>query len=66
MKVIAKAPGYDGVALRNIGDVFDAPVGKDGKPLKSTWYDVKKSKTPVAEVEIESDEVPPGGEAPIA
>lgn len=37
-KVIATAPGYDGV-LRAVGDVFDAPKGKDGKEItKSNWF----------------------------
>lgn len=39
MKVIATAVGYDNVALRQPGEIFDCPKGKDGKEIvTSGWY----------------------------
>ena len=38
MKVIAILAGYDNLAVRQPGDVFELPRGADGKAPKGTWF----------------------------
>lgn len=43
MQVIATAVGYDGVAVRQPGDVFDMPDGASGPWFKLAADDTKES-----------------------
>lgn len=48
MRVVATRTGFDGIAIRNEGDEFNAPKDAEGKPIaKASWYKPVETKPAV-------------------